>query len=277
MHSWTAHERGVRQLYRLRGPEQNPSPLARLLHEDFRYTTVIQGIQHRKSLYPQESHWSTGSRQDRGYKPELRLYDIGFAVVAMLECADKISEVEDAEEKFASRRQLLRLCQAIHERMEHWQERFLQEVPLPVYWAKDAVPDGLETRDYLSRPRSSSPPSQLQDIHKALDSSGPPFYTKYCSPSMLHVAGNIAQSVPYLMNPVMGTVASQRLLLPLSVARGTFQPQSGPELTWCNSALGRISTEKGIKYGQGIARAGQIWGVSEEQQKRGLSVDLVQQ
>lgn len=38
--SWTAHEEGVRQLYRLCGPQRHPSSLAWLLYEDFRFTTV---------------------------------------------------------------------------------------------------------------------------------------------------------------------------------------------------------------------------------------------
>ena len=38
---WTLHEEGLQRLYRLRGPERYLSPLARLLFEDFCYTTVI--------------------------------------------------------------------------------------------------------------------------------------------------------------------------------------------------------------------------------------------
>ncbi|KAI1627516.1 hypothetical protein EDD37DRAFT_606323 [Exophiala viscosa] len=127
MHSWTAHERGVRQLYRLRGPEQNPSPLARLLHEDFRYTTVrwFRAFNIGSLCIHRNRSGRPDLGKTEGISPSCGYMPFVFAVVAMLECADKISDVEDAEEKFASRRQLLRLCQAIHERMEHWRERFL--------------------------------------------------------------------------------------------------------------------------------------------------------
>lgn len=49
--SWEAHEEGVRQICRLRGPERHENPLAWLLFEDFRYTAVRYRSTARSKAY----------------------------------------------------------------------------------------------------------------------------------------------------------------------------------------------------------------------------------
>lgn len=245
--------------------------------------------------------WSIGP--DRSKSAEQRLYDIGFAMIAMLEFADYIDDNAGDNRKQASLRQLFCFCRELHERMEVWYERFLQESPSPLYWTTtEATPDYPETSDNYPFAAPLQFPnlrvalttvmlwalqlvlsstinlrlllpwlSQIGAITEDLDID---FHTKYSVSFMLDVAGNIARSVPYLMRPHMGTVASQRLLFPLRIAMGVFQARSGPALPWCKCVFGKIATEKGIRFGQGIADVLQIWGVSEEQERM-LSEGLV--
>lgn len=177
--------------------------------------------------------------------------------------------------------------------MELWNESFLRESSKPLYWRRDAAVNCLETDGFpfastlefhslraalttimfwaLQLVLSSTiyhhllfqlQPSQLEDINKNLGYSREPFYMKYSVSFMVGIAENIAGTVPYLMHPDMGTVACQRLLFPLRVAMSIFQPRPGPELAWFKFVFRKLASEKGIKFGEGIAKSGQTWGVS---------------
>lgn len=247
INGWLSHATGVGRLLEARGPDSYTTDKGHTIFLHARIIIAIRASAARKISFLSEPQWLTAPWRNHAKNTLHQLIDVMVFLPVIMENYDTIEAklYLDLKQRYNERRYLLALCSEFSDQLRRWYSQLCADAagqslwtislpndpayPFPVlisfddhlfgytitlYWTCSLVIHGAMRQ--LQHLLNTEPAFSDQETNLP-DHIDPELYAR-----------NIAQTMPYFLNPDMGAMGPNLALLPLGMAFGYFAAPTRP-------------------------------------------------